>query len=32
MPKTSLPKQLRKVADKDLIAKLEAGLEKGGYR
>jgi heptaprenyl diphosphate synthase len=27
MPKTSLPKQLRKVADKDLLAKLEAGLE-----
>ena len=27
MPKTSLPKQLRKVADKQLIAKLEAGLE-----
>jgi heptaprenyl diphosphate synthase len=28
MPKTSLPRQLRKVADKDLLAKLEAGLEK----
>jgi heptaprenyl diphosphate synthase len=28
MPKTSLPKQLRKVADKDLLAKLEAGLER----
>lgn len=28
MPKTALPKQLRKVADKDLLAKLEAGLEK----
>jgi heptaprenyl diphosphate synthase len=27
MPKTTLPKQLRKVADKDLLAKLEAGLE-----
>lgn len=27
MPKTSLPRQLRKVADKDLLAKLEAGLE-----
>ncbi len=27
MPKTSLPKQLRKVADKDLLAKLESGLE-----
>ena len=28
MPKTSLPRQLRKVADKDLLATLEAGLEK----
>jgi heptaprenyl diphosphate synthase len=28
MPKTSIPKQLRKVADKDLLKKLEAGLEK----
>ena len=28
MPKTSLPRQLRKVADKDLLAKLEAGLER----
>jgi heptaprenyl diphosphate synthase len=28
MPKTSLPRQLRKVADKDLLAALEAGLEK----
>jgi heptaprenyl diphosphate synthase len=28
MPKTALPKQLRKVADKDLLAKLESGLEK----
>jgi heptaprenyl diphosphate synthase len=28
MPKTSLPKQLRKVADKDLLAALEAGLER----
>jgi heptaprenyl diphosphate synthase len=28
MPRTSLPRQLRKVADKDLLAKLEAGLEK----
>ena len=28
MPKTSLPRQLRKVSDKDLLAKLEAGLEK----
>lgn len=27
MPKISLPRQLRKVADKDLLAKLEAGLE-----
>ena len=27
MPKTSLPKQLRNVADKDLLAKLESGLE-----
>ena len=27
MPKTTLPKQLRKVADKDLLAKLESGLE-----
>ena len=27
MPKTALPKQLRKVADKDLLAKLESGLE-----
>jgi heptaprenyl diphosphate synthase len=27
MPKTKLPKQLQKVADKDLLAKLEAGLE-----
>jgi heptaprenyl diphosphate synthase len=27
MPKIALPKQLRKVADKDLIAKLESGLE-----
>ena len=27
MPKTKLPKQLHKVADKDLIAKLEAGLD-----
>jgi heptaprenyl diphosphate synthase len=28
MPKTSLPRQLRKVADKDLLAALEAGLER----
>jgi heptaprenyl diphosphate synthase len=28
MPKTSLPRQLRKVADKDLLGKLEAGLER----
>lgn len=28
MTKTSLPRQLRKVADKDLLAKLEAGLER----
>jgi heptaprenyl diphosphate synthase len=28
MPKSSLPRQLRKVADKDLLAKLEAGLER----
>jgi heptaprenyl diphosphate synthase len=28
MPKTSLPKQLRKVADKELLAALEAGLER----
>jgi heptaprenyl diphosphate synthase len=28
MSKTSIPKQLRKVADKDLLKKLEAGLEK----
>ena len=28
MSKTTLPKQLRKVADKDLLAKLEAGLER----
>jgi heptaprenyl diphosphate synthase len=28
MPKTSLPKQLRRVADKDLLAKLETGLER----
>jgi heptaprenyl diphosphate synthase len=28
MPKTSLPRQLRKVADKDLLVKLEAGLER----
>lgn len=28
MPKTSLPRQLRKVADKNLLAALEAGLEK----
>ena len=28
MQKTSLPRQLRKVADKDLLAKLEAGLER----
>jgi heptaprenyl diphosphate synthase len=27
MSKTTLPKQLRKVADKDLLAKLESGLE-----
>lgn len=27
MPKTKLPKQLQKVADKELLAKLEAGLE-----
>lgn len=27
MPKSTLPRQLRKVADKDLLAKLEAGLE-----
>jgi heptaprenyl diphosphate synthase len=26
--KTSIPKQLRKVADKDLLSKLESGLEK----
>jgi heptaprenyl diphosphate synthase len=28
MAKTSIPKQLRKVADKDLLSKLESGLEK----
>ena len=28
MPKTSLPRQLRKVADKDLLTALEAGLER----
>ena len=28
MAKTSLPRQLRKVADKDLLAALEAGLER----
>jgi heptaprenyl diphosphate synthase len=28
MPKTSLPRQLRKVADKNLLAALEAGLER----
>ena len=28
MPKISLPRQLRKVADKDLLAALEAGLER----
>ena len=28
MPKISIPRQLRKVADKDLLAKLEAGLER----
>jgi heptaprenyl diphosphate synthase len=28
MTKTSLPRQLRKVADKDLLAKLETGLER----
>ena len=28
MPKTSLPRQLRKVADKDLLASLEAGLDR----
>jgi len=28
MPKTSLPRQLRKVADKDLLAALESGLER----
>ena len=28
MPKISLPRQLRKVADKNLLAALEAGLEK----
>jgi heptaprenyl diphosphate synthase len=28
MPKTSLPRQLRKVADKDLLAALEAGLDR----
>lgn len=28
MSKTSIPKQLRQVADKDLLKKLEAGLEK----
>jgi heptaprenyl diphosphate synthase len=28
MAKTSIPKQLRKVADKELVSKLESGLEK----
>ena len=28
MPKISIPRQLRKVADKDLLAKLEVGLER----
>jgi heptaprenyl diphosphate synthase len=28
MPKISIPRQLRKVADKELLAKLEAGLER----
>jgi heptaprenyl diphosphate synthase len=28
MSRTSLPRQLRKVADKDLLSKLEAGLER----